>query len=86
VKSFRTHKFKQLFVELPTEIQDATRKAYRLWLTDPRHPSLHFKPIRAEIWSVRISLNYRAVGVLRGGAIYWHWIGSHQEYERIIRS
>jgi len=57
VKSFRTHKFKQLFVELPAEIQDAARKAYRLWLTDPRHPSLHFKSIRAEIWSVRISLN-----------------------------
>lgn len=85
MKSFRTRKFKQLFAQLPNEIQDAGRKSYRLWLADPRHPSLHFKPIRADIWSIRISLNYRAVGVLRNGAIYWHWIGPHEEYERIIR-
>ncbi len=86
MKSFRTSKFKQLFAELPREIQDAARKAYHLWLVDPRHPSLHFKSIRADIWSVRISLNYRAVGVLRSGAIYWHWIGPHEAYERNIRS
>jgi hypothetical protein len=74
-----------LFTELPPETREAARKAYRLWLSDPRHPSLHFKPIRADIWSVRITLNYRAVGVLRSGAIYWHWIGRHEEYERIIK-
>lgn len=85
MKSFRTLRFKRLFEELPTETQNAARKAFRLWLSDPRHPSLYFKPIRADIWSVRISLNYRAVGVLKSGAIYWHWIGPHEEYERIIR-
>jgi len=86
VKSFRTQKFKQAFKELAPEVKDTARKAYRLWLADPRHPSLHFKPIRAEVWSIRISLNYRAVGLLKNGAIYWHWIGAHEEYERNIRS
>ena len=65
MKSFRTSKFKQLFAELPREIQDAARKAYYRWLVDPWHPSLHFRSIRADIWSVRISSDYRAIGVLR---------------------
>jgi hypothetical protein len=85
LKSYRTDKFKALFQSLPPDVQGAARKAYRLWLVDPRHPSLHFKPIRSDIWSVRVTLNYRALGVLRGGNIYWHWIGPHDEYERILR-
>jgi hypothetical protein len=85
LKSFRTDKFKAKFRALPPVAREAARKAYHLWLTDPRHPSLHFKPIRGDIWSVRVTLNYRAIGFLRGGNIYWHWIGPHDEYERIIR-
>jgi hypothetical protein len=84
VKSYRTDRFKKLFRALPPDIQLLVRKAYRLWLADPRHPSLHFKPIRNDIWSVRISLDYRAIGFLRKGNIYWHWIGPHDEYERLI--
>jgi hypothetical protein len=85
VKSFRTGKFKTMFRVSPEEVQTATRKTYRLWLADPRHTSLHFKPIRSDAWSVRISLDYRAVGFLRGGDIYWHWIGRHDEYDRFLR-
>jgi hypothetical protein len=84
VKSFRTRRFKELFESLPREIQDSARKAFRLWLADPRHPSLHFKPIRSDVWSVRVTHDYRALGVLLNGDIYWNWIGRHDEYERII--
>jgi hypothetical protein len=34
------------------------------------------------IYSVRISLNYRAVGVIEGDVIIWYWIGSHADYEK----
>ncbi|HEY1686897.1 MAG TPA: hypothetical protein VGG19_19200 [Tepidisphaeraceae bacterium] len=57
MKSYRTGKFKRLFAQLPLETKEVARKAYRLWLTDPRHPSLYFKPIRSDTWSVRVSLN-----------------------------
>lgn len=73
-----------MFRELPADIQVAARKAYRLWLSDPRHPSLHFKPVRSDIWSVRISRDYRALALVRAGATYWHWIGRHEEYQRRI--
>jgi hypothetical protein len=85
VRSFRTGKFKTLFRELPPDIQAAARKAYQLWRADPRHPSLHFKPIRNDAWSARISLGYRAVGFIRGEDIYWHWIGKHADYDKLIK-
>ena len=85
MKSYRTIKFKNLFKALPPDIQTTARKACKLWIRDPRHPSLHFKSIRGRTWSVRISLDYRALGVMRGENIYWHWIGTHDAYERLIK-
>jgi hypothetical protein len=54
--------------------------------TKPVHPSLHFKCINHEedIWSVRVTLDYRAVGVFDGNTVTWFWIGSHAEYERFF--
>jgi len=36
------------------------------------------------VWSVRITLGYRALGIVDGDIITWFWIGSHQDYERQI--
>lgn len=65
-------------------VKSRAKKAYRLWIENPFHPSLHFKCINSEedVWSVRITLNYRALGVLDGDTITWFWIGSHKDYER----
>jgi hypothetical protein len=64
-------------------LRTQVRKAYRLWLDDPFHPSLRFKCInRAEnIWAVRVTRGYRAVGVVEGDVATWFWIGSHDNYE-----
>ncbi|MFL6539851.1 MAG: hypothetical protein ACJ8HU_03740, partial [Chthoniobacterales bacterium] len=60
------------------------RKAYQLWRREPRHRSLHFKKA-GEVWSVRVSRGYRAVGLLERDTVQWFWIGPHDEYERLIR-
>lgn len=57
---------------------------YRLWRKNPGHPSLHFKKT-GKIWSVRVDDQYRALGDLRGDTLYWFWIGSHDDYERLIK-
>ncbi|MCX7048002.1 MAG: hypothetical protein NTX50_21265 [Candidatus Sumerlaeota bacterium] len=69
---------------LSEEARRGARKAYRLWAQNPFHPSLHFKCINDEenIWSVRITLSHRAVGILKADTITWFWIGGHDEYER----
>ncbi|MGI8788097.1 MAG: hypothetical protein ACR2HG_10090 [Pyrinomonadaceae bacterium] len=66
----------------PTTKQRA-RKAYYLWRENPYHPSLRFKCVNAKenIWSVRITKVYRAIGVLDGDTITWFWIGNHDDYE-----
>jgi len=35
-------------------------------------------------WSVRVGRNYRALGKQLEEEILWGWIGSHEEYERIL--
>ncbi len=61
-------------------------KAYRLFESNPDHPSLHFKKLGGydRVWSVRISNRYRAVGERRGDTISWAWIGTHNEFDKLF--
>ena len=73
--------------DLPEPARDAARKAYRLFRENPSHPSLQFKKIHASepIYSVRVTLGYRAVGLLEQGEVTWFWIGSHADYDRLLK-
>jgi hypothetical protein len=39
-----------------------------------------------QFWSVRIGLHYRALAVEDDGDLPWFWIGSHAEYDQLLRS
>ncbi len=84
MKSATLPSFWETYQSLDLKIRQQARKAYRLWAENPFHPSLHFKCINREenIWSVRITLDYRAIGILEGDTVTWFWIGSHDDYER----
>ena len=60
------------------------KEKYRLWEQDSFHPSLHFKPLKADVWSVRINQNYRALGRRQGALIVWFWMGTHAEYDKLV--
>ena len=68
---------------LGTTDQQAARRAYRLFVTDPSHNSLRFKKLAGhdDLWSVRVTLSVRAVGARSGDTIVWVWIGSHSEFD-----
>jgi len=68
---------------LPSEVRELADKNYQLLKSDPRHPSLHFKKI-GDLWSVRIGSHYRALGTPVEGGIYWIWIGTHADYDKIV--
>lgn len=74
------------YSRLDRAIQQRAKKAYQLWIENPSHPSLRFKCInsRENAWSVRISRNHRAVGLLEGDSVTWVWIGSHDDYEKFF--
>jgi len=65
VNSRATPRFWAAYNDLPEPVRDAARKAYRLFRENTNHPSLQFKRIHARepIYSVRITLGYRAVGL-----------------------
>jgi mRNA-degrading endonuclease RelE of RelBE toxin-antitoxin system len=82
-----TMRFRNDLRALPAEVRKQAAEAYKLFLDNPRHPSLQFKQVHATepIYSVRISRNYRAVGVLLGQEMLWFWIGAHGDYEKLLR-
>jgi hypothetical protein len=68
MKSAALPSFWTAYRSLNEETRQRARKAYRLWVQNPFHPSLRLKCINSEenVWSARISLGYRAVGILQG--------------------
>ena len=73
------------FNALPGDIQRIAREKYRLWEKDCFHPSLHFKPLMDDLWSARINQSYRAVGRRKGELIVWVWVGTHAEYDKLMK-
>ena len=85
MKSRATRKFWRAYSALPVPIQNRALKQYRLWLADPHHPSVDFKKVD-RYWSARVTDNYRAIGVMSGGTVIWFWIGTHDEYDRLLKN
>jgi hypothetical protein len=86
MKSQTNSDFWDCFKLLPAQEQDRARETYRLWQANPSHNSLHFKRVNRKypIYSVRIGLQYRALGLRDGDTITWYWIGTHGEYDRLL--
>ena len=86
MRSQTTADFRTLLSKAPEAVQTKARSAYRLWSENPSHPSLRFKKVHGTlpVYSVRIDLDWRALGVLNGDVVVWFWIGSHAEYERML--
>jgi hypothetical protein len=86
MNSFLLPEFFALYRALPEPVRRQARQSYDLFRQDPHHPSLRFRqvhPVRP-IFSARVGLHYRAVGVREGNDIFWFWIGSHAEYDRLL--
>lgn len=74
--------------QLPALVREQAEKAYELWCQDPYHNSLQFKRVSQQqpIYSARVSLNYRVLGLLESDDhIYWFWIGTHDEYDELLK-
>ena len=81
-----TQDFLACFAKLPDAVKVQARRCCQLWRDNPAHPSLHFKRIHGQenVYSVRIGLGWRALGLREGDTISWFWIGSHADDDRLI--
>jgi hypothetical protein len=84
MKSRAIRSFWEAYHGLPPDIQKLAYKQYRLWLQDPQHPSIRFKKVQGH-WSARVSQDYRAVGIMDGDTIIWYFIGTHAEYDLLLK-
>jgi hypothetical protein len=87
LKSHVTAKFRRLFEDLPSDVRQRAHQSYRLWKENPAHPGVQFKRVhqRRPIFSVRIGIGWRAVGLREDDTMIWFWIGSHAEYDRLLK-
>ncbi len=87
MRSHLTKDFIKLFYSLPDRIKLLAKQKYRQWKENSQHPSLNFKELisGSNIYSVRIGLGWRAIGVRNDDNIIWFWIGSHSDYDQLIK-
>jgi len=88
VNPFTVKSYWKSYKGLPKKIQrDADRK-FDLWKKNPFHPSLNFKCVNTEynIWSVRVTMDYRALAVRNDKSVIWYWIGDHNKYEQLLKA
>ena len=84
MKSLTSPDFWRAYDALPPTAREAARKAYRLWRQNPQHGSLRFQK-RGRYWRVCFGKGYRALAVAVSDGYLWFWIGTHDEYERLLR-
>jgi hypothetical protein len=84
VTSRGTDRFWLLYTGLPPAIKAAARKTYQRFRANQAHPGLHLERLRNDprAWSVRVTLNYRAVALRRADDWVWVWIGTHRDFDR----
>jgi hypothetical protein len=82
-----SERFWRHYYVLPDSVRKEAKKAYQQFKKDPLYPGLRFKRIHSTrpIYSLRITKDYRAVGIQQDNQIIWFWIGSHSEYELILK-
>jgi hypothetical protein len=79
-----TADFWVLIEQLPLHVKELATKNFQLLKADPRHPSLHLKKI-GNLWSARVGMRHRVLGLDKGDTILRFWIGAHSDYDKLDR-
>lgn len=85
MKHTASSRFWRCYDALPAEVRELADKNFSLLKTDPLHPSLRFKLLSTrKLYSVRVGLHYRALGLATDDGVHWFWIGTHADYDRLV--
>lgn len=79
-----TPQFWTLLYKLNFSVQKLAHKNFALLKENSQHPSLHFKKV-GKVWSARVGINFRAIAIVDGADYIWVWIGSHDDYEQLLK-
>lgn len=84
MRHFASPDFWYRYRQLPDGIRTLADKNFVLLKANPRHPSLRLKKAGV-FWSARVGLGYRTLGKERVEGIVWFWIGTHAEYDKLLK-
>lgn len=81
---FASPDFWAAYERLPEPVRRLADKNFALLRSNRNHPSLHLKRV-GRFRSVRVGLHHRALAVEDGEDLIWFWIGTHAEYDRLVK-
>ena len=89
MKSVVTDDFQARFAQLPVNIQQQARDAYKIFKVTPSYPGLRYHQVTSKksgkvLQSVSIGIHYRALAQEKNGVLEWFWIGHHSVYDKIL--
>jgi hypothetical protein len=84
MKHFASPAFWDAYRRLPERVRERADKNFALLKQDPQHTSLHLKRV-GRYWSVRVGLRYRALAVEVNAGLLCFWIGSHSDYDEMLK-
>jgi hypothetical protein len=76
--------FWRAYDALPAPSRLLADRNFALLKERPDHPSLRLKKA-GRFWSVRIGLRYRALAIEVEGGLLRFWIGSHADYDALVK-
>ena len=76
--------FWTFYNKLPKKVQNLANEKFELFKQNPNHPSLEFAK-KGNVWTVNIGIHYRAIGYKEYNNIIWFWIGSHEDYNKLMK-
>jgi hypothetical protein len=76
--------FWRSYRQLSKTVQKLADKNFQLLKADPYHPSIHLKTV-GKYWSARVGAQHRALAIEVDQDLIWFWIGTHAEYNAIIK-
>lgn len=89
MKHYASAAFWKCHDQLPEHIQQLAKKNYELLKANPAHPSVNFKKLtgtgKHQYVSARVGDHYRAIAILKDGDALWVWIGSHEDYNKLLK-
>ncbi|SEI16324.1 hypothetical protein [Tardiphaga sp. OK245] len=84
MKHLASPEFWAAYQRLPVRVRSLADKNFALLKSNPSHPSLHLKKIGRYV-SARVGLRYRALAVEVDDGLLWFWIGSHADYDQLLK-
>lgn len=92
MKSYRTKSFRDAFDNLSEDRKKKATEVFQKWKENPTSINGNFcvSMNRRDVFVARIGLNDRAIAIkdnINNEDVYmWSWIGSHEDYNKIIKS